>query len=298
MNGPHRPRSAAPDPRLLDLLANRALGELDPADTAELQHLLLAHPDMDSASFDLTAATLAVAALPAPEPLPQSLRTRLVESAAAWSSQAQAAADRSVAARFTPVVIPGAAAGMASRLDDSDSPRLRSGTLIWTGWLAAAACLLLAALAWLPPSAPSPLSPVALMQTVAAAPDCLRLPWSDWSDPEIKGVQGEVLWSSSQQRGCMVFRGLPANDPSIEQYQLWIVDERGMDQRISGPIFDAAPARAGAAQFAPDGSLIVPIEAKIPVGRAALFALTIEPPGGTWVSSMKRRVVVAARPSS
>jgi hypothetical protein len=45
------------------------------------------------------------------------------------------------------------------------------------------------------------------------------------------------------------------------------------------------------------GELVVPIRPAIEVQGAAAFAVTIEKVGGTWVSDMKRRVVIAAKPS-
>jgi hypothetical protein len=44
------------------------------------------------------------------------------------------------------------------------------------------------------------------------------------------------------------------------------------------------------------GEVIVPIDPGIDVGRVALFAITVENPGGTWVPDLQRRVVVAPRP--
>ncbi|HRJ49617.1 MAG TPA: anti-sigma factor, partial [Phycisphaerales bacterium] len=123
------------------------------------------------------------------------------------------------------------------------------------------------------------------------APDLVRAQWGDWDAPEIAGVTGEVVWSDARQAGYMRFTGLPANNPTREQYQLWIVDERGLvdptgqSARISGGVFDV-PA---------DGSpVVIPISPAIKVGKAQLFAITIEKPGGTWVSDMTRRVSIAA----
>jgi hypothetical protein len=39
----------------------------------------------------------------------------------------------------------------------------------------------------------------------------------------------------------------------------------------------------------------VPVEPLIPVRDVAAFAVTVEQPGGTWVSDMSRRVVIASR---
>jgi anti-sigma-K factor RskA len=112
--------------------------------------------------------------------------------------------------------------------------------------------------------------------------------WGEWEGPEQRGVRGEVAWSEAAQRGYMTFEGLAPNDPTEEQYQLWIIDERGLEQRISGGVFDADE----------DGNLVVEIEPAVEIHNAAAFAVTIERPGGVWVSDMTRRVVIAALPDS
>jgi anti-sigma-K factor RskA len=84
----------------------------------------------------------------------------------------------------------------------------------------------------------------------------------------------------------MRFRGLPANNPRELQYQLWIFDAtRGDQYPVDGGVFDI-PANSG-------GEVIVPIVARIPIRDPALFAVTIEKPGGSVVSSRERIVVVA-----
>jgi hypothetical protein len=85
----------------------------------------------------------------------------------------------------------------------------------------------------------------------------------------------------------MEFTNLPALDPNKECYQLWIIDSRGMEQRISGGCFNAAPGGKGVTT--------VVIKPGIQVVGAAAFAVTIERPEGTWVSDMKRRVVIAKK---
>lgn len=163
------------------------------------------------------------------------------------------------------------------------------------GWLVAAACLVLAFAGWWPHLTATPAMPplsTQLDQFVRSTPDAVRAPWGDFNDlatgqaPEIPGVQGEVIWSDAEQRGFMVLTGLPVNDPAREQYQLWIVDaERGIDQRISGAVFDV-PAGSG--------RVVVPIDPQLKVNQAAVFAVTIEKPGGVWVSDMTRRACLAA----
>lgn len=98
-------------------------------------------------------------------------------------------------------------------------------------------------------------------------------------------VQGDVVWNDELETGYLRFVGLEVNDPTEEQYQVWVIDERGLEQKVSGGVFNATA----------DGEVIVPIQPGIEVGRVALFAITIEEPGGTWVPDLERRVVVAPR---
>ena len=98
-------------------------------------------------------------------------------------------------------------------------------------------------------------------------------------------MRGDVVWSDDLQEGYIRFVGLKPNDPNVEQYQIWVIDERGLEQKVSGGIFNASA----------EGEIVVPITPGIDVGRVALFAITIEEPGGTWVPDLSRRVVVAPR---
>ncbi len=120
--------------------------------------------------------------------------------------------------------------------------------------------------------------------------DTVRVAWQPFNaegmtEAEQPGVSGDVVWNDAIQQGYLRFDGLKVNDPAVEQYQVWVIDERGLEQKVSGGVFNASAA----------GEVIVPIEPGIDVGRVALFAITIEKPGGTWVPDLERRVVVAPR---
>ena len=82
----------------------------------------------------------------------------------------------------------------------------------------------------------------------------------------------------------MLFNGLPVNNPAEFQYQLWIFDRR-QDERypIDGGVFDVQA----------DGSVVVPVAAKLRVNEPYLFAVTIEKPGGVVVSSRERLPLLA-----
>lgn len=249
--------------RLLELLADREVGSLSAADRAELDALLARHPDADDGSMEAAAVALMLGSLGEIEEMPAEVRARVGASLAPAAPQL--------------------------RLTDAPAPVLkpRANLAAWSGWLAAAACLVVAATVVLNKPAPTPVPTLAEARSafLQSAGDVRTAAWGDWDDPEQKGVTGEVAWSEAEQRGYMTFTGLAVNNPEAEQYQLWIIDDRGMGQRISGAIFDCDTTT---------GQCVVEIDPGIEVHNAAAFAVTIEQPEGVWVSDMSRRVVIAA----
>ena len=80
---------------------------------------------------------------------------------------------------------------------------------------------------------------------------------------------------------------LPVNDPSRRQYQLWIFDKsRSAEKPVDGGVFDVSST----------GELIVPIDAKLAVTEAFLFAITAEKPGGVVVSDREDLLLLAQVP--
>lgn len=227
---------------------------------------------MDMESLELAAAAIDLAYDPPTEDLPDALRQRLEREADRFAREH---------------ISPGAVVG-----------RIAPG-VAWGGWLAAAAAVVVvSAVVVRSPERSSPARTDAIA-FVEAAPDARRGAWGDWAlngeGPEVAGVGGEVVWSEQKQAGYMRFASLPRPAGEGEVYQVWIVDRRGLfdetgqSARISGGVFTPAEAVRDEAT----GELIVPIAPAIPVQDAAAFAVTIERPGGTWVSDMSRRVVIA-----
>jgi hypothetical protein len=165
-------------------------------------------------------------------------------------------------------------------------------------WLAAAACLLVAggAVWWgmqqrdgngtkpIAPIASTPASDRAAL--VASATDLAKITWTITPDQNARAATGDVVWSAAQQKGYMRFVGLKPNDPTQYQYQLWIFDKtRDQAFPVDGGVFDVSS----------DGEVIVPISPKLHVNELAMFAVTVEKPGGVVVSKRERIVVTATR---
>ncbi len=119
---------------------------------------------------------------------------------------------------------------------------------------------------------------------IASASDIIRSKWeSTKPDPSIGTELGDVVWSTASQQGYMTIRGLPVNDATKEQYQLWIIDPSRDDKPVDGGVFDITST----------GVSIVPIRAKLRVDKPTVFAITVEKPGGVVVSDQKRLPLLA-----
>ena len=162
-------------------------------------------------------------------------------------------------------------------------PQFGPSVMTWTGWLAAAACV-----AWMlffGPARPG-LQPSAQPQDLArqlgADPDVLRVAFGSGT----AGEGGEVLWSNRRQEGVLTLRGIRPNDPKREQYQLWIVDpKRDAKFPVDGGVFDVTSA---------DGTVVIPVDAKLPILEPTAFVITREQPGGVVKSQAEKPVLVAS----
>ncbi len=209
---------------------------------------------------------------------------------------------------YTTVVVPPPPMVPSMSEATAQAMRPRRTLLAWGGWLAAAAMLAV----WVrgpsgvtstadgPPvrstsvavgSTAASLAASAAASSVrdslmAVDPAVTRIAWAPTTDSTALGAGGDVVWSTRAQRGVMRLTGLRPNDARRWQYQLWIFD-KARDQRypVDGGVFDVP---AGATE------IFVPINARVPVGEAVTFAVTVEAPGGVVVSTRERVALLAA----
>jgi len=263
------------DGTLADLLVQLETEGLDAAQSRELDELVARSPGATRNALAGAAAALTLAAKLPGEPMPAALQARIIGQGR--EAVRKAASGKVVSLGAAPAR-PVPASGMAM------------------GWYAAAASLLLAVGAWWPRLAeeparvaavPAPVPTLAEQRAllIASSRAIVQESWTATEDAAAGGLAGDVVWDPATQTGYMRFTGLAANDVATEQYQLWIFDGTRDDRYpVDGGVFDIP---AGAVE------VVVPIHARLPVRKAALFAVTVEPPGGVVVSSRERIVALA-----
>ena len=277
-----KPAQGQPDEAMVDLLIKQVTEGLSPAEQRALDVLDSATVSADLREFERAAAAVTLAGGSGGEPLPPALAQLLAAQAA------EHFASPSGAQPVQKVPDLGAARAAAAV---SLPPRATSRNSAY-GWFAAAACWVLGIFGWVRP--PGSVAPVAqLAPSVAAQRDALlansdtiKVTLSATQDPAAAGVTGDVVWDPATQRGFMHFSGLAANDPAVQQYQLWIFDG-ARDQRypVDGGVFDVATNAK---------EIVIPIRAALMVLKPAAFAVTVEKPGGAVVSSREHVVVLGA----
>ena len=265
--------------RMGELLMQRTTGALSAPEADALAQALPRLPQGELARWEHAAAELAAALAETDanmrEPLPAALAERIIRAGEATVR----AAPRSIApvrSRTAPTVV------------------RRFNAVAASGWLAAAAALVL----WfVVPRAAIPIGastadPIAsatvlrdsLIRSDSAA---MLLAWTATKDSSALGASGDVVWSARTQRGVMRIAGLQANDRRRWQYQLWIFDRtRNEKYPVDGGVFDIPPGQR---------EVLVPIDARVPVGDAVMFAVTVEPAGGVVVSTRERIALLAQR---
>jgi hypothetical protein len=248
-----------------ECLAGYVMGDLT---TEEFKEHASVKPSAESPALndlERVAATVSLAAIDQIEALPEGLRRAVSNTGRAIVSE--------VATRRIADVVE-----VAPRPTGLVRERL--------AWVACLAASILAVLFWQKGQGDSGRegdSPLTRDSLIASAADLIQAKWSLGPTPLKNEVSGDVVWSDSQQSGFMRFVGLPANDPKVWQYQLWILDPSRDSEPIDGGVFDITTAEES----------IVSIQAKLPVDQPLGFAVTIEKPGGVVVSDQRRMPLLA-----
>ncbi len=263
------------DERLVDLLIEQATAGLGSEELAELETLISRYPNTDRTEIERTVAALTLAGEFKEEPLPARVRERVLTAESAMRGRA-ATSDLTERAR--------------SRTPAAAAPS-RAGAQ--AGWWAAAAAVLIAIAGWYPRLASRPVVAAAdsgRAELIASTPGLVRWEFAPPGGPAPKAASGDVVWDPVSQRGYLRLKGLDANDARQSQYQLWIFDgERDDRYPVDGGVFDIPAGRT---------EVVIPIVARLRVGKPALFAVTVEKPGGVVVSGRERIAVLAKAAST
>jgi Anti-sigma-K factor rskA len=291
------------DEATMDLLIKQVTDGLSPAEQRELDVLDNEVSSEWLRDFERAAAAITLAGSTDADAMPAALAQKI----------AAQADEHFAAARQAPLPTAIAADRKIAELEAQRAvaslervPRVYSSRNAVYGWLAAAACLVLAAFGWLrtpveaPPVAqippptpvavpvepPKPPTPAEERAALLAKADTLKITLGATKDPGSAGMTGDVVWDPTTQRGYMHFAGLKPNDPAIQQYQIWIFDGT-RDKRfpVDGGVFDV-PANAR--------EVVIPIRASLMVRKPAAFAVSVEKPGGAVVSGREHIVALGA----
>lgn len=278
-----------------ELLAGKVLGDLSHDELQEFGEQFSAIHSNELQELELAAAALQLAlaetetsqvttdlAMAGDASLPDFLKQKIVDEAGRFVSDSQSnPTTRSQEPKYVQSV---------GRQIDFEHPQQRK-PFVWreaVAWLAAAASLFLAAQLWLnngskKESTAQVTAAESRLALLNNSNDVLRVDWSNGKTPFENAVTGDIVWNNESQQGFMRFVGMPPNDPTKEQYQLWIID----------PDRDAEPIDGGVFDIASNGEVVVPINAKLKVLKPAAFAITIEQPGGVVVSTQERLPLLA-----
>jgi anti-sigma-K factor RskA len=262
------------DERMMDLLCDRALFGLSDEELRELEMFeKSADGGMEAHSLELTAAKLGLIGIDQSAEIPSHLFEKIVAD-----SRRHVAAEENVFTAPRGTVLTEAPAG--------------GGLWNWLGWaVAAAACVALAVNIYTTrqdtglvagdkptptPAIEEKLTPAQLRQRLIDTEQTLaRGDWSKGNFKESEAISGDVVWSDAKQTGYLRVSGLPVNDKTKAQYQLWIFEDGALEKfPKDGGVFDVNE----------NGEVIIPIDAKIAVKNPKAFAITLEKPGGVVVS--------------
>lgn len=278
--------------RLLELLADQNIFGLSDEESNELKQLKADFSEWEKdTSFELTTAAINLAGLDTIQELPVNLRSRILANAESFFDSVE---EQQNAENFDTKT-------GRNETSANVAVEIKQPFWQWLGWaVAAAACIALAVNLWTtrfqsmpeivktPSSVQTPMPELTAAQQreqlLAKTSDIIQTTWTEANPKQAKNISGDIVWSNSEQKGYMRFRGLPVNNPERETYQLWIFDE-AQDPKtpVSGGIFDVNE----------NGEVIVPIDAEIKVKKPKMFAVTKEKSGGVVVSKQEEIVAIA-----
>lgn len=270
------------DPIELELLAGHVLGDLTEEEAEQVESILARNDSSSDVLFDLenSAAGVQLALFrPDEAPMPQTIADRIRSEGLRILDERARGVGLNVDSAVSTAQVPSGRVTITGRESASVSGRE------WFAWLCAAAALMLAVTLWQRgPNATATVTADARMELIRQADSLIRVDWTDGKTPFDQPVSGDVVWDEKSQKGFMRFNNMPVNDPTVEQYQLWIIDPERDDEPIDGGVFDISE----------QGEVIVEIDAKLRVIDPAAFAITIEKPGGVVVSTQDRLPLLAA----
>ena len=271
-----------------DLLTKKAIYGLDAAEQEQLDAMDPGNAELEFNSLEMAAAAISLMGADN-DPMPASLRSKIIADANAFVVEQN---EQTVA---WPPTTNKEENGYIAAADEKPS----GSWLGWLGWASAAlACVALALniyftrvqtppeIAKTPPvETPRVLSAAELREEMLkAATDTIRASWAVGNVKELTQVVGDVVWSDQKQAGYMRLKGLPVNDATKEQYQLWIFD-KNQDK--------ATPIDGGVFNVSAEGEVVIPINAKIAAASPEMFAITVERPGGVVVSKRGKIAALA-----
>ncbi len=278
--------SSAGRERRLELLAGRVLGDLSEAEQRELSQTNTPEEETFTWELEKTAAAVQLAlAGTQSEQMPAELLQRIRKDA--MNHVVQGVGGIQPESIVLPEGNASALLRHSSVIESAPRSSFRFAAREMVAWVACAAAVLVCIGLLQTGDRPAPVATAAeLRETLIrdTGGSLLTVDWASGTTPFTEPVSGDVVWHNESQAGFMRFVGLPVNDATVEQYQLWIIDPGRDDEPIDGGVFDSTSS----------GEIVVPIVAKLKVINPQAFAITVEKPGGVVVSTQERLPLLAA----
>lgn len=251
--------------KLEEFLAGFVMAEWNETEFNEISEYSQTNAKLILHELERVASTVSLACIDQIEELPPALRSSITHAGRSFISEKNSKSENPIVQKAS-----------------AQAPRLRE-VIAWISCLAAS---ILAVYFWQSQLYEGDRKGAKTMtrdSLIAISPDLIQTNWEPASMMEDKAVSGDIVWSDTLQSGFMRFVGMPVNDPSILQYQLWIYDPLRDSEPIDGGVFDITSAK----------ETIVPIQAKLRVNRPLFFAVTMEQPGGVVVSDLQQLSLLA-----